>query len=149
MKNLSICTLILAMLFQQCGEDSPDKMTLDQQFEIKQEEIITLDLESDTGYIEVQVISITESRCPSDVTCVRYGEAEVKVSVTGQQEIATLVDLCIGDCPQINNGFQHSDTVEVTLDNRDYAVILLDVIPYPTTSNQSDPKEALVKIISL
>jgi hypothetical protein len=141
---------LLVVLFHQCGEDDPDKFTLDQQFEINQEEVITLDLanDHDTGYIEIQVISITDSRCPINANCVRFGEAEVKISVTGLQEIATLVDLCIGDC--LHRGkFLETDTVEVNIDNKDYAVILTDVVPYPTTSNQSSPKEAVLRIISL
>ena len=141
----AISFLVLAALSQHCNENNPDQFTLDQQLEIKQEEVITLDLADESEYIEVQVISIMESRCPSDVTCVRYGEAKVKVSVTGLQEIATLVDLCIGEC----QGLQDSDTAEVTIDNKHYAVILTDVIPYPATTNQSVPKEALLRIISL
>jgi|GEM_PF-1882154 len=146
----AICFLMLTALYQQCNEDYPERFTLDQELEIEQEEVITLDLanDHDTGYIEVQVISITDSRCPINANCVRFGEAEVKVSVTGLQEIATIIDLCIGDCLQ-HGEFLEADTVEVNIDNKDYAVILTDVIPYPATTNQSVPKEALLRIISL
>jgi hypothetical protein len=150
MKKLKcLYILLLAALFYQCNDDDPEAFTLNQKLAIAQEDIIRLNIENDTGYIEIQVLNISDSRCPSDVTCVRFGEAEVKVAVNGLQEKATLVDLCIGDCPQYTAGFRDTDTVEVTLDHVLYEVILLDVIPFPTTTNQSDTKKACIKVITL
>ena len=148
MKFKYICILFLAALFYQCDDD-PEVFTLNQKLVMAQEDIIRLDIDNDTGYVEIQVLDIDDSRCPSNASCIRFGEAEVKVAVNGLQEKATLVDLCIGDCPQYTQGFRDTDTVEVTLDNIPYAVILLDVIPFPTTTNQSETKKACLKVITL
>ena len=140
---------LVGILSQSCDNDSPELYTLEQKFTISEDEAIKLQLPSDTGYLDVQIINVSESRCPSDVTCIRAGEVEVRAAVTGLQETATLVDLCIGDCLKRKGGFLETDTVEVQLDNKVYAVILLDVLPFPTTSNQTAKKEVCLKIISL
>ena len=145
-KYLSI--LILVALCCQCNDDDPEAFSLDQKLVIAQEDIIRLDIGQGDRYVEVQVLEITDSRCPSDLRCFRAGEAEVRVAVNGFQEELTLVDLCIGDCPQYNQGFREADTVEVTLDHTAYAVILSEVIPFPTTTNQSITKQACLRIIT-
>ena len=137
-----------SMMFQLCSDDQPELFTLDQQFEAHESELITLKLEQDQGHINLQVLEIAESRCPSDVVCVRFGEAMVTVGVSGIEEIIKTLDLCIGDCPQRNNGVIISDTVVVEIDGKNYAVILKDVVPYPSTTNQNVPKEAILEVIS-
>ena len=140
--------IIAVMAFQQCSNEQPELFTLNQEFEAQEAELITLELEQDQGRINLQVIDITESRCPSDVVCVRFGEAEVKVGVSGIEEILKTLDLCVGDCPQRNRGVIIADTVAVEIDGKDYAVILKDVVPFPSTTNQNLPKEAILEVIS-
>ena len=41
-----------------------------------------------------------------------------------------------------------ADTAKVELDNTDYAVILKEVLPFPTLTNQELPKKAVIEIIS-
>ncbi len=77
-----------------------------------------------------------------------FGEVEVKVGVSGVEEILKTLDLCIGDCPQRNKGVIIADTVAVEIDGKDYAVILKDVVPFPSTTNQDKSKEAILEIIS-
>ena len=135
------------ILFSRCTDDDDLRVfTLNQKLEIAQEDIIRVDIEQGDRYVEVQVLEITDSRCPSDLRCFRAGEAEVRVALNGQQEKPTLVDLCIGDCPQNNQGYQEVDTVEVTLDNTAYALILSNVLPFPTTTNQSLTKQACLRM---
>lgn len=139
---------ILSLLFQKCTEDSLALFTLNQEFQAREAELVTLELEQDQGQINLQVINIMESRCPSDVVCVRFGEAMVKVGVSGAEEILKTIDLCVGDCPQRGGGVIIQDTVAVEIDNKDYAVILKDVVPYPTTTNQDQTQKAILEIIS-
>ena len=140
--------IIAVMAFQQCSNEQPELFTLNQEFEAQEAELITLELEQDQGRINLQVIDITESRCPSDVVCVRFGEAEVTVGVSGIEEIPKTIDLCIGDCPQRGGGVIIEDTVAIEIDDKDYAIILRDVVPYPTTTNRDKPKEAILEVIS-
>ena len=139
--------LILGSAFQQCSDDQPELFTLNQQLNVREAALATLQLKNDQGHIDLQVIEISESRCPSDVVCVRFGEAMVKLDVSGVQEILKTIDLCVGDCPQRGGGVIIADTVAVEIDNRNYSVILRDVVPYPTTTNQDKPKEAVLEVI--
>jgi len=41
-----------------------------------------------------------------------------------------------------------ADTVAVKIGGKDYAVILKDVVPFPSTTNQDKSKEAILEIIS-
>ena len=137
-----------SMMFQLCSDDQPELFTLNQEFQAREAELVTLELENDQGHINLQVLEITDSRCPSDVVCVRFGEAMVTVGVSGIEEIIKTLDLCIGDCPQRNKGVIIADTVAVEIDGKDYEVILKDVIPYPSTTNQDKTKEAILVVIS-
>jgi hypothetical protein len=149
MVRLGLLAMIIAgIVFQQCSDETPELFTLNQEFEAREAELVTLELEQDQGHINLQVLEITESRCPSDVVCVRFGEAEVKVGVSGVEEILKTLDLCIGDCLQRNKGVILADTVAVEIDGKDYAVILKDVIPFPSTTNQDKTKEAILEVIS-
>jgi hypothetical protein len=139
--------IIASIAFLQCSDDQPELFTLNQQLDVAEAELITLQLENDPGHINLQVMEISESRCPSDVVCVRFGEAMVKVGVSGVQEILKTVDLCVGDCPQRGGGVIVTDTVAVEIDNKNYSVILRDVVPYPTTTNQNQTREAILEVI--
>lgn len=139
---------MVGLLVQQC-DDSPDINRLNQEFEIQEDQLITIELEDeDKAYINVQMLSIQESRCPANASCVRYGEAIVSLAANGVEETVHTFDLCIGDCPQQNEGFKETDTVSVQLDGSNYRIILLEVNPYPTTLNMQDPRRALLKVIS-
>ncbi len=148
MVRILILLLLLGLSLQQCSDETPVLFTLNQEFQAHETELITLELAQGQGQINLQVIDITESRCPSDVVCVRFGEAMVKVGVSGIEEIIKTLDLCIGDCPQRNKGVIIADTVAVEIDGKDYAVILKDVVPFPSTTNQNLPKEAILEVIS-
>jgi hypothetical protein len=139
---------LMTFLVQQC-HDSANLFTLDSEFEIREDQLITVQLEGEGDqYINVQVLDITESRCPSNASCVRFGEAIVKLAATGVEETVHNLELCIGDCPQLNEGFKEADTVSVQLDGSNYQVILLEVKPYPSTQNQDETRRALITIIS-
>ena len=143
-----ILILILGITMIQCTEDAPETYTLDKPFEVPEAGLVTLTWGDADKWIDLMVIDINESRCPSDVVCIRYGEAEVKIVINGTQEILQTLDLCLGDCPQSNKGFIEADTAQVELDGENYAVILTAVTPYPTTTNQSTTKKAVLKVIS-
>ena len=139
--------LLIAVVFYQCGDDA-DIFTLDREFEIQEDQRITINLEGeDSAYIEVQVLDIVDSRCPSNASCVRFGEAVVNIAANGVKENIYNFELCIGDCPQKNQGFKESDTVAAQLDGNNYKIILLDVNPYPFTQNQNESKSALLKVV--
>jgi hypothetical protein len=78
--------------------------------------------------VQLTVISISDSRCPTDVTCVWQGEAAAEVELrdaTGAVQNATL---CLGDCTGKN------DSAAVVLDAVPYWLRLTAVDPYPSST---------------
>ncbi len=79
--------LITGFVLQHCSDDVSGFYTLNQEIQINEAESITVNLEEVQGHINLQVIDITEGRCPSDVVCVWAGNVEVKVWVSGVDKI--------------------------------------------------------------
>ena len=79
--------------------------------------------------IHVNTLSWTDSRCPIDVTCVRYGkyEAELELSLSGD---TALVDLCNGDC---NAHVEIMDSTRFMLQNTYYWIRMRSLLPFPNT----------------
>lgn len=72
--------------------------------------------------LKFSVVEINDSRCPSDVTCIWEGKADVKIEVESPQKgIITL------------NTF---DNLVDTVGN--YSFELVDVLPYPISTVQVD-----------
>ncbi len=94
--------------------------------------------------VVVRVDSIRDSRCPADVVCIWAGNATVSllVSVPGDSARVTLI---LGPDPAKKMG-RDSDSLGIQLDSQVYKVILREVNPYPTTTNLSQVKTAVVQV---
>ena len=145
MKRYKYLTLLAVGLFlTHCDNDNTQIYTLDNWFEVEEGHAVTITWGEEGKWINLMVIDIEDSRCPSDAACVRAGNADVMLGVNGVQEILKTLDMCVGECdPPINE----VDTAQVELDGEDYAVLLKDVTPYPTTTNQDQAKKAVMKVI--
>ncbi|MEZ4902729.1 MAG: hypothetical protein R2822_13740 [Spirosomataceae bacterium] len=84
--------------------------------------------------------NVADSRCPTNVQCVRAGEVVVDLNVNTDQK----VQLCLGDCqivqPTRKKGFVVQDSLEVTVDSQKYLFILKQVNPYPVASAEAKEK---------
>lgn len=80
--------------------------------------------------VEVRVTQVNDSRCPQDVICIWGGEVIVSFLIpTGET-----IDLCLGgstDC---------ISSAEFSLNGTTYQLIILDVKPYPTTTNGEEKR---------
>ena len=89
--------------------------------------------------IKLTFDEVADSRCPSNVTCIRAGEVIVDLGVNDQQKIK----MCLGECqlvqPERKKGFVTQDSMEVTVNAQKYLFILKQVNPYPITP--PTPKE--------
>jgi len=79
-----------------------------------------------THKFEVKVLAIDDSRCPSDVVCVHAGWASVDFKINDLS-----FTLGIGE------------SFEFTIHNQQFKLTLIDVVPYPTTTNQDERKKAI------
>jgi hypothetical protein len=94
--------------------------------------------------VAVRVDSIQDSRCPEGVTCIWAGQAKVKMLLSKDSD-STMVSLILE--PGVMAGSpKRLDSTNVSLSSETYKVILKDVNPYPTTTNQSLPKSAVVEV---
>ncbi len=89
-----------------------------------------VDISTPQGY-DIQIINITDSRCPSDVTCVWAGQVNVTLQVqnNNSKTILSLVD------PSKNS---------ITLDK--YTIKLANVEPHPTSGKKISLSDYVVTI---
>jgi hypothetical protein len=90
------------------------------------------------GPVEAALTAVSESRCPSDLTCITGGTVAVTVTLaeTGRAQTVRL-------------GYDRSytqDSAQVTLHGQAYWLRLLDVAPYPTSKNGNLPKTAKLRL---
>lgn len=97
----------------------------------------------DSKLITVQS-NLTDARCPSDAACISAGNYSVDLDIRCDGENVQL-HLCNGLCGE---GYTEKDTAAFVLKDMSYYVILKDMTPYPTTTNQEEPKTALLEFLS-
>ena len=71
---------------------------------------------------------VSDSRCPSDVTCVWAGEAKVKLSIEKNGELLETKTLTLPNSSTDQNTFQLADQ----------AIQVLRLAPYPSSKNKKD-----------
>ncbi len=79
--------------------------------------------------LQATVTKIMDSRCPKGVTCVWAGTVNVELQLNDQ----AVVNLAIG---------KQKDTV---FNNRNYSFTLVNVVPYPGSSN--DEPKSIIRIV--
>lgn len=92
----------------------------------------------------VKVVSISDSRCPTGVSCMWAGKAEVTVNLARKEGESANIGLCLGQCS--NSGFKDKDISMLTLNGTKYKITLLQVNPYPTTENTREQKTVVLKV---
>jgi hypothetical protein len=94
--------------------------------------------------IRVEVLSIQEARCPSDVTCIWGGYVHVtlRINVTNQT-------LTLSIPPDQPTGQGFSDHYTFAFSGDTYRLQLKDVIPYPTRKNSDAVKSAVFELTRL
>lgn len=138
MKNISLGILCLAgILFTSCDKDNP---VFEGPFEVKVNETINLP-DNNTG-LQLQVLSINDSRCPANAFCVTSGNAVVKIKMADNSGAFEERDLCIGLC---GTKLNRQDTIIVKINNKRYSVILENVYPYPE-AGKAQVKSAMVAL---
>jgi hypothetical protein len=144
----TLLILLLACALLSCKKEDLGTIdaTLGQEIRLKdgQTALYNSSLISAAPVVKLRVAGIADSRCPSDVTCVRYGNVDVTFSIGPGDGAGESVVLCLGDC---NGGGQLSDTANVIINAASYRLVLLDVTPHPIIKRKSsDKKEVLVQL---
>jgi len=144
MKNILLSMLSgLWLLGCQSDSNSIDAEKFGDTFQAKSGEEAQLSGASASNDLKVIVESITDSRCPEGVNCIRAGNAQIGLTLSKESDRQE-VGLCIG-CSNRPNSVEQ-DTVSVTVASQLYEVILKDVLPYPAQDNAGAEKEAVLEI---
>ncbi|MCX6217413.1 hypothetical protein [Spirosoma sp.] len=96
--------------------------------------------------IVIRADSIQDSRCPADVNCIWAGQAKVKLLLKKDSD-STAVRLSLGADP--GSTTKRPDSTTVSLKSETYKVILREVNPTPTLSNDNQPKTAVVQVTKI
>lgn len=131
--QLVILTLLITLLLSNCSADDNSQQNtksgnLSRSVFLQDNESVHYTVSNEE--VEVRITQINDSRCPQDVVCIWGGEVIVSFLIpTGQT-----IDLCLGgstDC---------ISSAEFSLNDITYQLILLDVKPYPTTTNGEEKR---------
>jgi hypothetical protein len=97
---------------------------------------------ADGDTIDVTTLSWDDSRCPINVTCVRYGnyEAELQLSQAGD---TAWINLCNGDC---NSHVEIMDSARFSLQSANYWIRLRSLLPFPNTARPNARKNISFEI---
>jgi len=133
----------LILIFSGCTIDNLDgiEANVREDFTIGAGEKINLHA-TETNLI-VETVAISESRCPSDVVCITAGSYGADLKISDNQD-SVMISLCNGDC---GGKFTAIDTVSFTLQSHNYKIILKNLLPYPSTSNQDEKKMLVLEIL--
>ena len=150
MKKLLYLLSLLALL-SGCRKEVEgcwDELVLEQELKLAVNRPVQL-TGSDAGpensaSLTLTVTAIEDSRCPSDVTCVWYGNATVALRLEGAGVGPAGIALCLGQCD--NQSFRETDAAVVDLAGAKYKITLLQVNPYPDTQHVQEQKFATVKV---
>jgi hypothetical protein len=146
MKNTLILFCLLALV--SCSKDNLGLLngTLVQELSLKNGQTVQYNTNPTEAahVLQVKLDGVRDSRCPTDVVCVTYGQAQADFRVGPGEGAGELVAMCLGDC---GSGLQGSDTATFTVNASTYRIVLLDIMPHPTQKQKSSStKEARLKI---
>lgn len=86
---------------------------------------------------EIEITQILDSRCPQDVVCIWAGQ----IIVSFKLPTDAIAELCLGGDSNCYS------TIEFEYDSERYELILLDVKPYPTTTNGAEKRTVEFTVI--
>ncbi|MES2873057.1 MAG: hypothetical protein V4708_04995 [Bacteroidota bacterium] len=88
-------------------------------FEIKLDEEVFLP--KSKKELSVSLLNVTDNRCPENVRCITGGKAVAQIKLTNKHGSEAITKLALEQSPG------SSDTIDVTLDDKHYTVILNEV----------------------
>jgi hypothetical protein len=139
MKRVFFIFLLFPVLYG-CNQDEPAMVRINDQFSLELDDQVKI-VDDRNHSLYVSLVEIEENRCPSDAFCVQAGQVLVKVVIedTRNSQFSTL--LCLGDCsPSITS------LKSFIFYNTEFTLELLEVNPFPTTSNRENKRNVILKL---
>ncbi|MBA9077686.1 hypothetical protein [Rufibacter quisquiliarum] len=103
--------------------------------------VLSLQQPTQANGVTLKLQELTDSRCPLNVMCVRYGSAVAALQLQDGSGNRATQRLYLGEALPApdNRGFRGTDSVEVALGNQRFLLVLHEVQPYPVTPNEAHP----------
>src|SRR5690606_26231971 len=83
--------------------------------------------------IKIRFESLNDSRCPTNVNCVRAGDAIANLTIEDIDQQKQNLTLTIGESSDFK-----ADTIDISIKEKPYRIILENVLPYPESDKQVD-----------
>jgi hypothetical protein len=116
-----LCTLVSCF----AGEPDHVNFILGRQISLSENEQVRVHAEGKPAFF-ITVKSLTDSRCPEDSECVHYGFGLITIEFDTIQKTVSL-----------------GETEEFIVNGQTFAFTFLELLPYPTASNQMVKKTAV------
>jgi hypothetical protein len=131
------------ILFIACEKDQLNNTTADFGSKIKIELNGKATIGQNGNYLIVKLEQVDDSRCPSDVNCITAGDAMVRINVVDIRDNQASFDLFYGQ----KSSFK-PDTLAFSIDQKNYKMILSNVLPYPATNQKQGNKNVELAIVA-
>ena len=129
--------LTLLLFFQACEKSS--NVDFSGKYVIKVGDTISVPQNTKLATLIFQEYS--DSRCPANVNCVWEGAAQGKFKLKTEQ-YEQMIELCLGGCNVITKPTNQEFNVNGVV----YTVKLIELTPYPGTSNANEKAEATILV---
>ncbi len=132
-----VAILTLLLIFQAC--EKTNTIDFSGKYVIKVGETISVPQNSKLALLTFQ--EYTDSRCPINVNCVWEGAAQGKFKLKTEQNEQT-IELCLGGC----NVISKPTLQEFNVNGVTYTVKLIELTPYPGSSQANEIAEATILV---
>ncbi|MBN2635222.1 MAG: hypothetical protein JXR61_03055 [Prolixibacteraceae bacterium] len=128
MKSIYILfTLFTGLLFSSCEKE---ERSGNFEFGVEKSCEINIEYQSIDNSVKFKLTEINDSRCPSDVVCIWQGMVTVKI----------VVEKPVSETIELNSYNNTTDTLA------NYSLELMDVLPYPVSTQTTEMDEYDVKL---
>jgi hypothetical protein len=135
--------ITLFILFIACQKQELNNPTVDFGTKVNIELNGTATIGQNNNQLIIKVEQVNDSRCPSDVNCITAGDAMVRFIVIDDKENQASFDLFYGQ----KSNFK-ADTLVFSINQKNYKMILSNVLPYPATNQKQENKNVELAIVA-
>jgi hypothetical protein len=135
--------ITLFILFIACEKEQLNSSSVDFGDKVTVEMNSSTTIGKSSNYLVVKVEQVNDSRCPSDVNCITAGDAIVSFKVIDEKDNEASFDLYYGQKSKFK-----SDTLAFSVNQKNYKMILSNVLPYPATNQKQGNKNVELSIVA-
>ena len=137
MKNIIITIFTLSLIFG-CDQKENDAAPEVQKVTTEVAYAKLASVKTSAGDLKVELLSVNDSRCPSNVVCVWAGVADVKFSISDSNDKTDVAVTFAGADKDASQAFK--------LGSQNYLISVTQVLPYPETSKSPELEDYKINV---